>query len=293
MDNLIIVRTHGARPTMWPLWLDGDPTRNWDLWVSPYAAKPDIPGYTINNMPGYVGRQTSAAKTVVGDVLPGQKWVALNQLLQTWPDWRNYHYVLLTDDDLFAMPGTWSKFFDRVAKYNARIAAPALTEDSFFSFGFTIRNTAFVARRVSYIEMMAPCFRIDTLTELAPTFGLATEMGNGWGLDYLWAQRLKHRDLFILDETPVTHSRPGSFTPERFAAGQKELLRISGCSFGQWVQKSYAGIGKSGEEMRETDPRFLDLLMQGYRTLFERDCSGQNPVARQENNVRNHQRVRT
>ena len=64
MDNLIIVRTHGARPTMWPLWLDGDPTRNWDLWVSPYAAKPDIPGYTINNMPGYVGRQTSAAKTV-------------------------------------------------------------------------------------------------------------------------------------------------------------------------------------------------------------------------------------
>ena len=201
--------------------------------------------------------------------------------------------ALLADDDLFAMPGTWSKFFDRVAKYNARIAAPALTEDSFFSFGFTIRNTAFVARRVSYIEMMAPCFRIDTLTELAPTFGLATEMGNGWGLDYLWAQRLKHQDLFIIDETPVTHSRPGSFTPERFAAGQKELLRISGCSFGQWVQKSYAGIGKSGEEMRETDPRFLDLLMQGYRTLFERDCSGQNPVARQENNVRNHQRVRT
>ncbi len=289
MDNLIIVRTHGARPSMYPLWVQGDPKRNWDLYVCPYAEKPAQLGHSGENMPGYVEPAFGEAKTTIGDVIPGHKMIGLRTLLNSWSDWRSYKYIMLSDDDLFAMPGTWSRFFNRVTKYNAKLAQAALTEDSFFSFGFTIRNTEFVARRVSYVQDMMPCFRVDVLTEFLPTFDQATEMGNGWGLDYLWAERLGHKDIFIIDETPVTHSRPGNFTAERFAAGQQELRRISGKQFGQWVQRSYAGIDRSGNEIRETDPRFLDRLMRGYRTLFERDCSAQNPVRQQERNIRNRQ----
>ena len=255
MDNLIIVRTHGARPSMYPLWLDMDPARNWDLYVSPYKARPGVPAAIndINNMPGYVERPTSAATTFIGEVRPGLKWIGLRELLKEWPNWREYKYILLADDDLFAMPGTWSRFFDRVAKYNAKLAQPALTEDSFFSFPFTVRNTEFAARRVSYVEMMAPCFRVDVLAELLPTFDMATELGNGWGLDYLWAIKLGHKDLFIIDETPVTHSRQNSITPERYEEGRLEQVRISGVEFKDWRQKSYSGIGADGREMPGSD----------------------------------------
>jgi len=271
MDNLIITRTHGAQPSAYPSW-SGE--RNWDLYVSPYKEKPE---------------PTNDAGTIIGDVIPGAKWTGLRELLNEWSDWRQYKYVLLTDDDLHTTSGTWSRFFDRAAKYNAKIAAPTLTEDSFFSFVFTVRNTEFIARRVSYIEMMAPCFRIDVLTELLPTFDKATDLGEGWGLDFLWARRLGHRDLFVIDETPVTHSRQSSRTREQFTAAQAELIRIAGVGFGQWPQRSYAGIEADGHEMPETDPRFFDRLMRGYTTLFARNTSGQNPIRNLRQSFIRHQ----
>ena len=292
MDNLIVVRTHGTRPSMYPLWLDGDPARNWDLYVSPYKERPGVPAADndINNMPGYVERPTSAATTFIGEVRPGLKWIGLRELLKEWPKWREYKYILLADDDLFAMPGTWSRFFDRAVKYNAKLAQPALTEDSFFSFVFTVRNTEFVARRVSFVEMMAPCFRVDVLSDLLPTFDMATELGNGWGLDYLWARRLDHKDIFIIDETPVTHSRQNSITPERDEAGRLELAKIAGVDFPEWRQKTYAGIEPNGREIPEVDGHLFEGLARGYATLFSHDRSGQNPIHNLRKSFEAHQR---
>ena len=251
--DLIIVRAGPG--SLHRTWLEADPSRDWDLFISPYIDR----GTNF----------TASAGVMIGDVLPGQKWTGLRALLNGWPDWRNYRYVALPDDDLFAMPRTWSRFFELAARCDAKLAAPALSVDSLFSYWVTVRNTEFVARRVSFVELMMPCFRSDVLSKLLPTLDL-TETGYGWGLDIVWPKLLSYEDIFIVDETPVVHPRPGSYTDsEMVAKGRAEMdgaLRKYDASL---VQKTLAGIDASGVEIPETNPGFLYRLFRGYAPLFE------------------------
>ncbi len=220
-------------------WLDPAAPRAWDLFVCPYTALPSVAG---------------AAGIIVGDVISGQKWTGLRTLLNEWRGWRDYRYVLLADDDLFALPPTWSRFFDRCAHHAAKLASPALADDSYFSHCIMMRNTAFAARRVSFVEAMMPCFRADVLSELLPTLDNTTT-GWGWGLDVVWAKLLSYRDLFIIDETPVTHTRPvqGAYSAEQVREANDEMRRITGRYNAQWVMKTLSGIDPSGAEVPETD----------------------------------------
>jgi hypothetical protein len=176
-------------------WLDGDPKRNWDLYLSPYrplsiAQPPDVS---------------------VGPLRDKQKFAALHDLLTEDQWWREYNNVMLVDEDIFAMPGTWSRFFDWTDRLDMRMMAPSLTANSIFSHPVTVQQPGHAVRRVSFIEIMMPSFRVDTLDLLLPTFALSPS-GMGWGLDYLWAHLLDYSGIYIIDETPVTHWRPSAHT---------------------------------------------------------------------------------
>lgn len=207
MNNLIIVRA-GAR-SLHQHWLDGDPARTWDILVCPYQ---EIPPQLSENV-------------LTSNVIPGQKWSGLTTLFDTWRGWREYDYISLADDDLFVMPGTWSRFFERVAHYDAKLAAPALSQDSVASHPVTVRHAGCAARRTTFVEIMMPTFRVDVLAQLLPTFA-ETKTGLGWGLDYVWPALLRYQGIFVIDSTPVLHWRPSAYTTEAAASGQAEMARI-------------------------------------------------------------------
>ena len=256
--DLIIVRA--GKSSLHHSWFNRDNSpRSWELLVCPYEDIPPQPA-------GISG-------LLVSDVIDAPaKWKGLKILLNEWPEWHDYRYVLLADDDLFASQQTWSRFFDRCAQFGAKHAQPGLLENSYFSHSVTVRNTEFVARRVSYVEVMMPCFRTDILPEMLATFDLS-ESGEGWGIDFLWSKKLGYKDVFVIDETPVLHTRSlrSHANPGLHRTLNDEMTKIMRDNQVPWLLKTFAGILPSGEEIAEGHAAFLYRLFRGYERMFAQD----------------------
>ena len=251
--HLIIVRA--GRRSLHPSWFDPRVARNWDLCICPYEEIPPAP--------------TDADDWISSNVVPGAKFIGLKVLLNQWQGWRDYRFVVLADDDLLATQATWSSFFDRCAHYGAQLAQPALAEGSHIGHMLTARNTEFVARRVSFVEVMMPCFRAEVLAQLLPTLEL-TKTGWGWGVDVVWATQLGFKDLFVIDDTPVLHTRPvySSYNPELRDRVNAELRAILQEHRLVWAMKTLSGFLPDGTEIIQADKQFLYRLFRGYDYVF-------------------------
>lgn len=97
---------------------DHDVSRSWDLVIHPYEEIAPI----------------RAERVMVSNTVPGLKWAGLKILLAQRQYWRDYRYILLPHDDLFASQEVWLRFFDRCTQYGARLAQPVLTQKSYFSY---------------------------------------------------------------------------------------------------------------------------------------------------------------
>ncbi len=265
--DLIIVRA--GNTSLHPCWLDrGRSARSWDLLICPYeelAAKPSPSGDVL-----------------VSNVIDAPaKYKALTILLRSWRDWRKYRYVALADDDVFADQQTWSRFFERAGQFGAKLAQPALHESSYFTHGVVVRNTEFIARRVSFVEAMTPCFRAEVLDELLSTFDLSPS-GEGWGLDVLWAKMLGYKDLLVVDETPVLHTRAtrALADPELFNRLSGEMAKIMRDHQVTFLRKTFAGVLPTGDEMAESHPAFLYRLFHGHDRVFAQEPRHFNEMIR-------------
>jgi len=224
--DLIILRA--GKNSLHHTWFDRDNSpRSWELLVCPCEEIPPQP--------------PELSGVLVSEVVPAPaKWAALKLLLNDWRDWRDYRYMALVDDDLIASQQTWTRFFERCAQFGAKLAQPALLEDSFFSHSVTVRNTEFMARRVSYVEIMMPCFRTDVFSELLPTLD-QSESGEGWGLDFLWSKKLGYKDIFVVDETTVLHTRSlrSHGDPELHKKLNAEMVKIMQANQVPWLQDAF------------------------------------------------------
>lgn len=133
-----------------------------------------------------------------------------------------YRYVLLLDDDVYFEPGDISRFLGICDRHATLLAQPALRWRTNYNLRVTLHNPACELRRVSFVEVMAPCFRTDVLEELLPTLGLAKST---WGVDVAWASLLQAsgRPLHVVDAVQVEHTRP--FDP-RAGAFYRKLLAM-------------------------------------------------------------------
>ena len=116
-----------------------------------------------------------------------------------------YDYVAIFDDDLLADARAIARLFAIVADQNLKIAQPALTHDSHFTYAALLRHPSFRLRYVTYVEMMCPVFRTDVLRRVLPLFALGYESG----VDLIWCNLVweSPRDFAVIDETPVRHTR--------------------------------------------------------------------------------------
>ncbi|OYW45784.1 MAG: hypothetical protein B7Z08_06280 [Sphingomonadales bacterium 32-68-7] len=167
----------------------------------------------------------------------------------------SYDYVALFDDDLAADAVTISGLFETCARYDLKIAQPALDHASFFTYACMLEHKGFLLRYTTQVEMMCPVFRSDILLSLAPLF----ELGFESGIDLIWSGLVHEhpRDLAVIDAYPVRHTRRVSLL--------KEANGFEGTSYGRDIRSilalfdapwlpclNYGGIRRGG---RSTESR--------------------------------------
>jgi hypothetical protein len=251
-SNLVIARA--GRASLHPSWLSPSQTRDWDLYLCPYqplAVPPD-------------------PDVVVGDVVAGPKWTGLRELLNHWDGWREYEYIWLPDDDIFATQESINELFRLGKALSLELFAPALHEASFYAHFDTMRNRRCFARRTGFVEIMVPCFSARALAKLLPTLDL-TPTGWGWGLDSLWPHLLDYRGVGVIDAVPVLHTRPvGQFRDavldRRVRAESDHIMERHGC---RQVHTTFEVIGADRQPLSLAPDALAQCLVDGWRYLLD------------------------
>jgi hypothetical protein len=228
-----------------------DPARNWDCCVSWYAPAPEehLAEYYSdggdNKLEGFL-----------------EFW---EHRPLPWP----YRYAWIIDDDIYLKPGDVSRFFENCERYGTYVSQPALRWFTHTTLNMFVRNPAYVLRRVSYVEAMAPCFSAPALEHLIHTFDWTKST---WGTDWAWSCLAQGKQPFyVLDAVAMEHTRtgdgrPGAFYRKLSAMGVdpvEELHRVERM-FPEFVRLNRP---RDGHVYRQDIPRCLAPLL-GY--VFER-----------------------
>jgi len=127
-----------------------------------------------------------------------------------WP-WR---YVVLLDDDVYLRPGALSHLFELCEKYGTYLCQPSLNWFTHTTINVLVRNPVCLMRRLSFVEVMAPCFSAAALEELLPTFPWTRST---WGTDIAWGCILEGRHpVHVVDAVSMDHTRTGDGRPTAF-----------------------------------------------------------------------------
>jgi len=207
--NLVVVRA-GDR-SLHPQWI-GD-NRNWDLAVSYYGEYPD----RYYKQYDYL------------HLCKGSKWQGLNDFILTQNAIiAKYDYVWFPDDDLLCECQVINQFFKICSILDLTLAQPALTEYSYFSWSITLRKSGLAARLTDFVEIMAPCFKVELFDKFKATF---SENSSGHGLEWLWKKIAIENHIFkfgIIDMTPIYHTRKVGSVGHGGSIGstQEEMRRL-------------------------------------------------------------------
>jgi hypothetical protein len=227
-----------------------DPARNWDCCVSWYVQPREealaeyYSGGGFNKFEGFL-----------------EFWQAR---AEPWP----YRYILIIDDDIYLPPGEISRFFALCERHGTYLSQPALRWFTHTTLNIFVRNPVCLLRRVSFVEVMAPCFSSAALAELLHTFGMTKST---WGTDLAWGGLLQGRHpIYVVDAVTLQHTRTGGGRPGPFyrklqAQGidpNEELRRVRAL-FPQFVG---ARTLQHGHIFRPGIPR---ALAPGLMRLFE------------------------
>ena len=152
------------------------------------------------------------------------------------PDYRDYRYVMLLDDDVYLRPGDLSRFFTLCERYGTYLSQPGLRWFTHTTINALVRNPVCVLRSVTFVEVMAPCFSQAALAELLPTFGMTRST---WGTDLAWAGRIdgRHR-ICVVDAIGMDHTRTGDGRPTAFYRKLTEMGVDPGAELAA-VQRQY------------------------------------------------------
>ena len=231
-----------------------NPDRNWDCCVSWY-----VPAADERLAEYYCGGQASFSNKLEGFT---EFW---EQRPQPW----NYRYVALLDDDVYLRPGELSHFFSLCDHYGLYLAQPALRWLTHTTLNALVRNPICTLRRVSFVEVMAPCFSTAAIENLLHTLRWTKST---WGVDWAWACLLEgHEALHIVDAVSMAHTRTGGGRSTAFY----RKLRDAGIDPGEELRRiqqmfpAFAGSRTlpQGHVFRPGIPRGL---AHGLMFLFER-----------------------
>ncbi len=187
--NKALIVTRIGRKSIHGNWLDGQ--REFDVAFSCYD----------KSIPEIIGRGVDF------EYRPGFKVIGYDGFLKNRRSlWQQYEHICLMDEDLLAETETLNRMFRLCREHDLKIAQPALSHDSHFTFGGLLQQPRWLLRYVNYIEMMCPIFRKDVLDVVAPLYGLGYESG----IDLVWCNLVAEgpRDFAVIDSCPIRHTEP-------------------------------------------------------------------------------------
>jgi hypothetical protein len=251
--NLVLARC--GKTSLHESWLAGAVHRSWDLALAPYQE------IAVTQAPEFML-----------PVVPGLKWNGLHRVLTEWQGWRQYDYIWLPDDDLAADALRLNTMFGLAEAFGAKLAAPALSPDSYFSHYISMQNKSYFARGVSFVEVMMPCFRRDVLEQMLPLLA-ETATGEGWGFDFIWPKLLNYEDVYIFDCVTVRHTRPanGGRTPAQVEVLREDMHRLVVKHGASYMLKTLTCYKPDGRTLYAMAEHFLIDYFRGYEYLYEKD----------------------
>lgn len=249
-DYLLVARI--GLKSLHAQWLAGGADRNYDVFFSSYDAQ-------IAPIQG---------DGVYFEYRAGSKVAGYDGLLREYSDFfSQYKYIAFFDDDIEASPACISGLFSRCDQHNLKIAQPALTWDSHFTYAALLQQRGYGLRYLNFIEMMCPIFRRDILERVAPLYALGYESG----IDLIWCNLVAEgpRDFAVIDEFAVRHTEPvgGNKSANGFVDGrlyEDDIHAILALFQLPWLRATpFAAIDHAGREIRSP----LRLLFGAF-TLF-------------------------
>jgi hypothetical protein len=185
--NLVVVRC--GDNSIHKSWCGNN--QNWDLAVSYFGSK-----------------ELNFSEAAFVHRMRAGKWDGLFDFFRQYPEClRKYDYIWLPDDDLASDTRDINRLFDLSKQYELELSQPSLSGDSYFSHLITLHNSCFRVRYVNFVEIMAPLLSRRLLCKVLPQF---EKTRTGFGLDFVWPRLTQNpkKDVAILDEVTVTHTRP-------------------------------------------------------------------------------------
>ena len=172
-------------------WIGPDQTRHFDVFLSAYD--PNV--------------LEVAQAGVFYELRPGYKVAGYSGFLHDHDDlWRQYEYICFWDEDLEATTDSLNRMFRLCREGGFKIAQPALTPDSHYTFAACVQQRGWKLRHVSFVEMMCPVFRADILEQAQHLYHSKFETG----IDIVWSEHFgdNAEDFAILDSASIRHTEP-------------------------------------------------------------------------------------
>jgi hypothetical protein len=185
--NLILVRA--GDDSLHAQWLLGREPREFDLCISYYGSVPD--------------RYRAEADHY--HVQYGPRWPAHHAICQQHWEWLcRYERIAFVCDDLTAPVENWNQLFRVCADHDLDLAQPAIEGPT--NHIITQPQAGYLLHLTDLVEIMCPVFRVSILEQLRWTLA---ESRSGWGLSYVWNQRLPYPEFrqAIVDTVRVRHTR--------------------------------------------------------------------------------------
>lgn len=116
---------------------------------------------------------------------------------------KKYDFIWFPDDDLEISTRSINTLFRICRRYHLSLAQPSVSNSDVIHF-FTRRRLYSVLRYVNFVELMCPLFSREALFKVIDTFAINR---SGYGIDWLWAERLKKENIAVVDAVSVYHAR--------------------------------------------------------------------------------------
>ncbi|MGO4337698.1 hypothetical protein AB4037_22540 [Labrys sp. KB_33_2] len=231
-------------------WLAASADRNYDVFLSSYDT----------SLPAIAG------DGVYFEYRSGSKVAGYDGLLREHAEFLGrYKYICFFDDDISATPSSISGIFSRCDQYNLKIAQPALTWDSHFTYACLLQQKRYALRYLNFVEMMCPVFRHDILERIAPLYALGYESG----IDLVWCNLVAEGpgDFAVIDEFPVRHTEPvgGNKVANGFVDGrlyEDDIHAILALFRLPWLRATpISAVSRSGREINGRMSLLLSALV--------------------------------
>jgi hypothetical protein len=175
---------------LFPAWLQGEPERNWDIFLSSYAPTDSCPEAIAVHMGGY------------------NKLMHFRECVQEGLlDLSQYRYVLLADDDLSLVDGSISAFFETVDQLGLTVSHPAQSWLGYWSLRIMLRNPLALWRETNFVEVMCPCFDTGFIARHLDSMLITRST---WGSDYFFSHVARENGgrVGIVDTAVICHTKP-------------------------------------------------------------------------------------